>query len=248
MTKIVHIIRHAKLAAPYTQYMRLTFSQLCQLSTQQINPVIHPRSQQAIAKTLAHPEMQAIELILCSQAERTLQTAQLFAKNVGRSLPIKQTALLNEMCFDPAQFSSAAAYAQKKMRGIRQGVFKGMLAPDHQGVEPIAQIYARMQLLQSLLDEQPQQHILCISHGFYMRALHLYFVQQSTAPANIALRDLQHAPNYPNLAGFSIPTVWFSSSLDDQQESDLETHQELLLESSDRTSFLILLHSKDISL
>lgn len=200
--KKITLIRHSKLEHPYDDYSLLTFSEISGLATDRIMPNIHPESQKMLLEKYDKKELKSFDLILCSQSNRTEQTARLILKLANKNLKIRKTNNLSEIFFDPKMLTNHEEFAKQGLGIIRTSLFHGM--KDGIGAESLDEVLLRAKRLKSELLRLPHANILCITHSFYMRVLRLFFLEKLTKNRDISESKLMNTIDHHYLEGFKI--------------------------------------------
>jgi len=200
--KKIKFIRHSKLEHPYDNYSLLTFSKISGLATGKITPNIHPESPKMLLDKYDAKELASFDLILCSQSNRTVQTAMLVRKLADKNIKVKKTKNLSEIFFDPAILTNKEDFTKHGLGVIRTTLFHGM--KNGVGAESLDQVLDRAQKLKKELMELPYNNILCVTHSFYMRVLRLCFLEGLTHGDNISEPKLIKTIDHHYLEGFEI--------------------------------------------
>lgn len=200
--KTVTLIRHSRLGDPYSDYTKLSFDQYRDLGLCRVDPDIDPDSLQLISEKFIREQLQDIDLILCSPLKRAWQTSELIKSLGEKELEINESGTLREISFDLALLITEESFVQYGSSEVRRALFSRMLNKEH-GVEPLADLFKRIHLLEKMLAQSRHENILCITHGFYLRVLQLYFLERLTACQAITIDKLMMANNYDYLEGFT---------------------------------------------
>lgn len=200
--KKITFIRHSKLEHPYDDYSLLTFSEISGLATDRIMPNIHPESQKMLLEKYDKKELKSFDSILCSQSNRTEQTARLILKLANKNLKIRKTNNLSEIFFDPKILTNQEEFAKQGLGVIRTSLFRGMKGGV--GAESLDEVLLRVQKLKNELLKLPHDNILCITHSFYMRVLRLFFLEKLTKNCAISESKLMNTIDHHYLEGFKI--------------------------------------------
>lgn len=194
--RYVSFLRHASLAPPFNDYAALSLRQLDKLARQDANPPINPEVQ--IADTVRQKlHLDNAKTVFCATSLRARQTAHLAGTANARPTP-----LLDEIRFTPSMLVSAADYDARGMQAVRDGLFEALLAGDGAAAETVKDIYARITVLKQLLSGGDGD-ILCVTHGFFMRFLELYF-KGIVDPADVTSDAIHTQTNHSNLRGFRV--------------------------------------------
>jgi broad specificity phosphatase PhoE len=197
--KTIKFIRHNRLAAPYDDYSRLAFKEICGLATHITDPAIQNITSSDIAQKMADFVPDAI---LSSDSKRTVQTARIIAEAIGNPTTIAQSKNLREIYFDPSALIKDSEYASGGMPAVRTSLFNAMI--DGRGAESITDIMKRIVRLEKELRNTKARQILCVTHSFYMRVLRLYFLSKITHPEDITPDLLLKTIDHDYLEGFEI--------------------------------------------
>lgn len=200
--KKIKFIRHSKPANPYTDYTKLTFTQICDLATNKFTPDIHPNTLGMILEKFTHGELKKFDLILCSHSKRTIQTAKLIQSFGKKGLEIRKSENLKEILFDPSVLTTEKAFLQRGFIEIRESLFEGM--KKGLGADSLEKTLTRAKRLERELKQLPYKNILCVSHSFYMRALRLYFLENLKNGHEISVSKFINTIDHRYLEGFEI--------------------------------------------
>ncbi len=200
--KKIRFIRHGQLAPPFTDYAKLTFTQIADLATARISPSVHPDVMRFAVAANSQIEINAFDAIWCSGAKRSIETAQLLQKLSKNCPPISKKVELAEIFFDPAQMITEESYVEKGLPEIRNALFAG-IKRGHPAVESLEAVLQRVQRLEKMVQASPAETILCITHSFFMRVLHLYFLEGNRTGESITENTLKNTIDYGYLQGFS---------------------------------------------
>lgn len=194
--KYASFLRHASLAPPFDNYDTLSLYQLDRLARQDVNPPIDPEA--LIDDTVRQKlHLDDVKTVFCATSLRARQTSLLAGPASAKPLP-----LLDEIRFTPSMLVSPADYDARGMQAVRDGLFEALLAGDGAAAETVKDIYARIAALERLFSSSGSD-ILCVTHGFFMRFLELYF-NGVTNPKDVTLDAIHAQPNHPNLHGFRV--------------------------------------------
>ena len=200
--KKINFIRHSKSANPYTNYAKLTFTQICDLATDSFTPEIHFDTLRMILEKFTHSELKKFDLMLCSPSKRTIQTAKLIQSLGKKGLEIRESENLSEIFFDPSILTTEKRFLQKGFIEIRKSLFEGM--KKGLGADSLNKILRRVKSLERELKQLPYKNILCVSHSFYMRVLRLYFLENLKRGQEISVNKLMDTIDHRYLEGFEI--------------------------------------------
>jgi broad specificity phosphatase PhoE len=200
--KSVTFLRHCRLNDPYADYDKMSWDELRNLSTDRIDPNIHPDSPQAISEKFTRKYLQEFDMILCSPSKRAQRTAEWIQRLSGKDLKIEESKTLREISFDPALLTTKEKFLQDGLPEIRATLFRGMIQKEP-GVEALDDILIRVDTLTELLEQAEHKNILCITHSFYMRVLRLYLPKSFMHCQDITIYNLMDTPDYDYLEGFT---------------------------------------------
>jgi len=200
--KSVTFLRHCRLSDPYADYDKMSWDELRNLSTDRIDPDIHPGSSLAILEKFTRKDMQKFDMILCSPSKRAQRTAEWIQRLSGKDLKIEESKTLREISFDPALLTTKEKFDQDGLPEIRATLFRGMIQKEP-GVEALDDLLKRVDALTEILVQIPSENILCITHGFYMRVLQLYLPKSFMHCQDITIDNLMDTPDYNYLEGFT---------------------------------------------
>lgn len=201
--KTVVFRRHSRLGAPYNDYTKLSFDQYRDLGLCRVDPDIDKQSLQLIAEKSVLEELRGIDLIVCSPMKRAQQTSTLIRSLYPNTMGIRKSDTLKEIFFDLAFLLPRTSYAQGELASIREVLFRKLINTEH-GVEPLTDLFQRIRALENMLIHSQYERILCITHGFYMRILHLYYLEHILHPEDVSVEKLRNVYNYDYLEGFTI--------------------------------------------
>lgn len=200
--KKIKFIRHSKPADPFADYTKLSFDQISDLATEKFTPNIHPDTPKLILEKFTAHEIARFNVILCSKSKRSIQTALQIKKLSKKNIKIIQTDNLAEIKFDPAITTTENKFIKNGLNEIRTSLFKGMKKGI--GAESLHHVLERSKALETELRELPYENILCITHSFYMRVLHLFFLENLTQDKDISVPELINTIDHSYLDGFEI--------------------------------------------
>jgi broad specificity phosphatase PhoE len=190
MNKTVLFVRHGRLVAPFADYNRLAFAQLRQLSLRTIDPGIDRTG--ALMDLSQGQKMDVFarcEEIMVSESKRTLETALVINKNVR----IIRTSCLNEILFDVNGLVSENEFGEKCVESVREALFGALL--ENTNLESLEMIYGRLEQLDNLIRESENEKIVCVTHGFFMRFIQLYFMNNIRIFDQITMQDILSVKN-----------------------------------------------------
>lgn len=195
----VTFLRHGPLLSPYDNYEALTFEQLCQLAKQEIEPAIDTKRAVELVKgnRLVDGEY---DLLFHSPSNRALATTQIITDHYMVK-KVEKIEELAEILFDPAQLTTQEEFAQKGLPIIREKLFLALVEGNN--MESIESCMQRIFQLEKTLMQSSSNRCLCVTHGFFMRLLELYFTQNKDY-RKYSYRSLVEATNHSYLQGFVV--------------------------------------------
>jgi broad specificity phosphatase PhoE len=200
MNKSVLLVRHGRMAVPFDNYDRLDYGQLNQLSLRKVDPSIDRAMAIADLELLKKKsDLGPFEVIMVSESRRTRETARI----IDRDLPIVRTSYLNEILFDLSQLVPEQRFRQEGMASVRLALFTALL--DGSNVEKLENVFRRLEGLDQLIRESEFQSIMCVTHGFLMRFLQLYFLKSHEWPQNVTIQNLLEVKNPDYMEGIEVP-------------------------------------------
>lgn len=142
--------------------------------------------------------------ILCSPAQRCIETAQLIASSLGMERSaVEVEPLLSEVHFDLSELNRdglvESALKAGDMRVVNTVVFKGIIKGT--GAEKASLVQARVEKLFKKMANKPES-LLCISHDFFMRFLELRIHSKALVSPAISAKDLSATQRNGYLCGF----------------------------------------------
>jgi broad specificity phosphatase PhoE len=198
----VSFIRHAPLEAPFNNYDHASLAQLDDLATNRVTPSIDMDRAQVSTATSHELALAETALILCASSVRAGQTAKAIAKTTGYEGPIVTLSALDEVAFTPTDLVPQDDYEKHGMQVIRDRLFEASVGREP-GSENIDSIYKRIAQLDGVLADASAEQTLCVTHGFLMRFLQLYFGDpQIKEPSLVTTEIVSQQINFPNLHGF----------------------------------------------
>lgn len=200
---VIHFIRHGKLLPPFDSYDALSLSDLDDLSGQVVDPPVDGATIALPPRTIERLRKAPRLVSFSATSTRAQQTAKILLQQAERSIQAERTPLLNEVWFKPSTFVSEQEYREQGMDVVREGLFKASLANDG-SCESVTAIFKRIHELDALLKDTNADHLLCITHGFFMRYLQLYYIKKATSPEAVTLDALLACTNYANSNGFEV--------------------------------------------
>lgn len=200
--KKIRFIRHSNLSRAYSDYNRLSFKEVSDLATHRVSPDINPETKQLLEEKLPMEFAEKIDLIICSQMLRTIQTAEVVLEAIGRDVEIEKNANLDEIHFDPAELTTEEKYKERGLDEIRMSLFENMQIGDR--TESVKQVLERIVFLEKQLREKDEQVILCITHSFFMRLLRLYFIEGIRDPDELTVSRLMVTKDDTYFEGFDV--------------------------------------------
>ena len=164
MAKTVYFIRHGRLKDPFDDYEKLSFENLQSLSKGIVEPEIDEIwAEGAWLEFKIKFNFADVDTIFASESLRTWQTAKLFSSQIS----VEKTSFLNEILFDVGQLVTEKQFKKEGLSVIRKELFKALLSDEN--IEGLDSIWSRMEGLRNLLKKTKSNHIICFTHGFYMR-------------------------------------------------------------------------------
>lgn len=200
----VSFIRHAPLEAPFNNYDHASLAQLDDLATNRVTPSID------VGRARVEPQVERdlylgnTALILCAASVRANQTAEVIADTFAYEGPIVEVAALGEVEFRPSELVAEEEYQQRGMQIIRDRLFE-VSVQGGSGAESVKSIYERIKTLDTIFKDDNTEQILCVTHGFLMRYLQMYY--NNTPVRNhtkVNTNLLAGQINYSNLQGFRV--------------------------------------------
>lgn len=221
MSKIT-FIRHARLVSPYNNYGSLSFSDISDLATGKVDPDVDPAMLSDVKKTLMR--LKSVEgrvVILHADSRRALQTSQYIQKiveeEIGELPEIIQTPELNEIFFDPEKFMIAEEFMRDGLACIRERVFDSLAGEkilggelkNKKSVESVKNIFSRIQKLNEKISMLTSDgtHIICVTHGFLLRLLQIYFLLGEKNPSFVTKKNLYQMHNFEYGQGFLVEYI-----------------------------------------
>ncbi len=200
--KKITFIRHSQLKAPYNDYSKLTFSQISDLATGVISPDINSNTKNILLKEHRIEKLQEYEYVFCSLSKRTEQTASLIRNVANSNFQIHKTDMISEIYFDPKILMTEKDYKGAGMTAVRSSLFKGM--KNGNGAESFENVFKRIILLKNTIEKVPYNNVLCITHSFYMRFLHQFFMENVTEASILDENTIMNTIDYHYLQGFEV--------------------------------------------
>lgn len=206
----VTFIRHASLKEPFDNYDKLSFSEINGLATGEIDPDISTQARQNIEETLSNLNSVAKNsVIFYASSRRAKQTAKivqdLIKKKLKTKIKLVELSELNEIFFEPQKMISLKQYEEQGLSAIRNSMFKHLSAEKLiKGVENIDNVLQRIEALNKRLlkAEKKFDSVICVTHGFLMRVLQLYFLYGIKNKGEISKKSLFDMINFSNACGF----------------------------------------------
>ncbi len=196
-------VRHGALESPYDLYSNLSLTQLDALATQRVDPSID-QEKTYVTSRLSRTVRESDSLnIYCATSRRARQTGSSILMQAGVGAKKVSTKLLNEISFEPSKLVTKTEYNEFGMAMIRSRLFEAILK-DSVFSEGIESIYSRIKKLDQLLGNADAKCVVCVTHGFLMRFLELYFKEGVTDSFQVTIKLIEQQPNRPNLRGFRI--------------------------------------------
>jgi broad specificity phosphatase PhoE len=196
-------VRHGELEQPYDSYDALSLTQLDALATQQADPPINLEGIHVVS-WLSNVVRRAETLkVYCATSKRAAETSEVILDQAGRHEKPTTTELLNEIWFTPSKLVDDEDFKTSGMRAIRSNLFDAILSGS-KAAENIEAIFTRIKKLDELLSGLGVDCALCVTHGFYMRFLELYFKDGITDSSQMTKDLIRKKPNRPNFRGFKV--------------------------------------------
>ena len=196
-------VRHGKLKEPFDSYDDLNLSELDDLATQQIDPGIDIKEAHVVNWLVGAIRGASSLNAYCATSRRAKQTSEKILEQADKDIEPVPTDLLNEIRFSPSALTNSERYKKSGMRVIRTNLFEAILNGSD-SVESLDDIFERIKKLDALLTSQNIDCALCVTHGFYMRFLEMYFKHNITESSQVTKELITQQPNRPNLRGFKI--------------------------------------------
>ncbi len=197
MKQQIIFLRHGQMQPPYQDYSLLPYGKLALLSRRQVEPRLDREANELLIKRARSLfPLKPRPLILCSTAKRTQDTAALLFPSV----PSDIQACLNEIPFDLTALLTEAEFQKHGMPLVRTRFFEALM--EGRSMESLREIWLRLASLDEYIRTRHDAQILCITHGFLLRCLQLYFLHGERDPAQITLEKMQAMVNYSYLDGF----------------------------------------------
>lgn len=214
----VTFIRHARLAPPYSNYGSLSFPEIAHLATGKVDPGIDFSLVSEVKKTLLRlKSIKGRVVILHADSQRAFQTSQyiqkLIKQKTGEVPKVIKTLELNEIFFDPEKFMTAEEFMKNGLTGVREGVFNSLtnkttrkkkLKNKKPPIESVKNIFVRIEKLDEKIQDLSANgtYIICVTHGFLMRILQMYFLLGKNHPSSITKKLLYQMHNFEYGQGF----------------------------------------------
>lgn len=144
------------------------------ITTQDYSP--HLSDPNYVWKNVELDKISNANLIFCSQALRTQETAGTIKSLLQRQVKIEITPCLNEVKFSLKALLSEAEYKREGSTLVRKRFIEDFI--NDTLLEKKAQISERIKGVLALLKTQPiEQKIVCVSHSFFMKILHTHVLE-----------------------------------------------------------------------
>jgi broad specificity phosphatase PhoE len=187
----MYIIRHNYLMPPYDNYEKLSLNELDDLATHKINPPIQKPIKPEIEKLIRKINFAGIDNVYCSEAIRTQETY----KSLQDHFPIKPHAIiekdLNEIFFSPLLLIDS--YDDQPLQAVRKDLYSWILNK-RTGVEDYNSLKKR---IDNICNHYATKDVICFSHGFLIRLLKSYKLQNFNF--DLALEKIELIPAVPYL-------------------------------------------------
>jgi len=202
----VIFIRHGRLQSPYHNYDNLTFKELSQLARGDIQPSVDKvwlaDRVPSFISTIFEDSLPSSLKLFYSPLKRAKQTANF----IGRKLKVDNKNMiqlneLKEIVFNLPQIISEKAHKQGGMVAVRKAVFNSLITGNT--VESLSSCFKRINTIEAKIKQINQGTVLCVTHGFFLRLLSLYFIKKIKRATEVDLTDLQEATNFDYLSSFS---------------------------------------------
>lgn len=201
--KQICFIRHLRTEDGMGNHAALPLTTLQNLATHVISPNIDESKFSAAKEFLQREGIRKVSKILHSRIKRTKQTALLLAEELTCDKSnIQEVASLDEMFFQPAQLITENEWKEVGMEKLRMAVYKATLTG--KGAESVTSIYKRMYSLEKKLQSGPEESIICVTHGFYMRFLEIYFSKGKKDEKSVTITDINNATIFDYGTGFTV--------------------------------------------
>lgn len=205
--KCVTFLRHGRLVAPYDNYDRLSFEQIHRLASGELDPTIDKdRVNEVVLSLKRLNSLKDLEVIYHASSQRAQDTAfclkQFLETRNGRQIKIVRLDELAEIKFNLKQLVSLKQYQKGQMRVVRSALFRALVQGG--SVEELKECYRRIKRLEQIILQNGNEKVLCITHGFFMRLLQLYFLLGVKQPDEVSQEQLSNAINFSYGKGFSI--------------------------------------------
>lgn len=200
--KKITFLRHASITGnPGVEYENTSFDKLNDLATLKHDPGIS--SIDTRNKLLENNKIYNYQLLLHGPSKRAIQTARIISKIGDKRIKSVKNNNLREIRFTPKKLITQDEYIKNGMPILREKLFKSILS-DRKNSESLTKIIKRVQKLEQQLGKYKELNIICITNGFYMRFLYLYFVKNKKEVNQFNMSIILKAPNFSNLSSFTI--------------------------------------------
>lgn len=195
----VTFLRHGPLLPPYDNYEKLTFDLLCQLARREVDPVLDISKAK---KLIEHNELLKgnYDVIFHSPSARAVASTKL----ITESYKIQQSEELDdlqEILFDPSKFTTQEDFALNGLSVIRENLFYSLINGTNK--ESLSSCIKRITSIEKMLHASTYERCICITHGFFMRLLELYFTQNKDYK-KYTYQSLVAMTNHSYLQGFVV--------------------------------------------
>ncbi len=202
--KRITFIRHSQLEEPYDDYSRLSYEELDNLSTGKISPGINSNS----AKLLRSNKLidqKHIDIIFHSNATRSKETGVLMNDIFfSQDAKLKWLNELKEVEFNVKDLVTKEEYQNNGLKLIRPRLFEAIIKNKIEGIEDYNSINKRIKSIHQFLKKLKSKDIICITHGFFMRFLYLYFKNETKDFSKLTVKQIMSVPNPSYLEGFKV--------------------------------------------
>lgn len=180
-------MRHGYLEGKYKDYSQLSFEDFEKLLTKEVTPKIDREKTIIILNDKEF--LSKIDLILCSEESRAIETA-LLVKMIN-SVDVRTTPLLNEVSFTRGIIEKGDTL---DFNLLRKKILTRLFYSECS--ESFEQVKDRLILFLNQAKALKAENILCITHGWFMRLIYIYAGKESLN--GISLTDLLEArvPNF----------------------------------------------------
>ena len=199
--KQVTFIRHAKLEKEFSDYSKLPYNIFCDLAKGSIQPSIDSvEAKRNLEKINQKIDFQKFDKIFSANSKRAQQTAVLIANTYHISI-VEYLNELSELHFDPAQLITESEFKDTGLKTVREKFQRLILGQDSK--TNVKMINAKLKMINEILLKEKSQNILCITHGFFMHFIKLYF-DKTTDLNQKEILNIDISNPFKNLEGFTI--------------------------------------------